>query len=92
MHLLSMGVCTDTGAATQTNTTSVLAGGDFLLTNQTADVETECMKCQNVLVMMLQTDLLEVREVHVAKGLSGHSMMSQNRQIVLSGQFTQQVD
>lgn len=87
-----MGLCTDAGAATQANNTSVLAGGDFLLTNQTADVETECMKSQNVLVMMLQTDLLEIGGVHVAKGLSGHSMMSQDGQIVLSGQFAQQVD
>lgn len=37
-----------------------------------------------VLLMMPQTDLLEVGGVHVAKGLSGHSVMSQDGQVVLS--------
>lgn len=41
---------------------------------------------------MLQTNLLEVRGVHVAKGFSGHPVISQDGQIVLSGQFAQQVD
>lgn len=39
---------------------------------------------RNELVMMLQTDLFEIRGVHVAKGLSRHSMMSQDGQVVLS--------
>ena len=45
-----------------------------------------------VLLMMPQTDLLEVGGVHVAKGLSGHSVMSQDGQVVLSWQFAQQID
>ncbi len=40
----------------------------------------------------LQTDLFEVRWLHVAKGLSRHAMVSQDGQVVLSWQFAQQVD
>lgn len=42
--------------------------------------------------MMPWIDLLEVGGVHVAKGLSGHSVMSQDGQVVLSWQFAQQVN
>lgn len=46
----------------------------------------------NVLLMKPRIDLLEVGGVHVAEGLSGHSVMSQDGQVVLSWQFAQQVD
>lgn len=47
---------------------------------------------RNVLLMKPRIDLLEVGGVHVAEGLSGHSVMSQDGQVVLSWQFAQQVD
>ena len=46
----------------------------------------------SVVLTSLQTDLLEVRGFHAAKCLGRQSMMSQNRQVVLSGQSAQQVD
>lgn len=41
--------------------------------------------------LALQTHLLEVGGAHVVKRLGRHSMMSQDGQVVLSGQFAQQV-